>query len=108
MLEDLIADIPSGVVLSGLCPLPYLGFFVLGFGMIEEAQFDLDVEAGTLSSFSSCVSSFSKFLGTETEIFHCFFLSPRWSGSMKLLISSLIVRAWGGMSSFEKNCYYLS
>jgi len=105
---DLVADVPMRVVVPGVSARVEFWVFVLGDGVVCEAELDLGGGLGTLSNFCSWVSSFSKFLGTETLVFHCFLRSPRWSGSMSWLISSLMVRASRGMSSLEKNCSSLS
>lgn len=101
-------NIPICVIITSISSLEEQGLFILGNRLISEPQLDLLYFKLTFRSFCSCVYSFSKFFGTDTLVFHAFLRRPRWSGSIRLLISSLMVRAWKGISSLEKNCSYLS
>ena len=89
----LIADVPFSVIIPCLSARICNWILILRNRMVREAKLDLCCLYSTLSNFCSWVSSFSKFLGTDTLAFQFFFLSPRWSGSIRLLISSLMVFA---------------
>ena len=77
LAEDLIADVPLGVVIASVCAWVDDRINIFGDGMISEAKLDLNYKELTFSSFCSWVYSYSKLLGTDTLPFHSFFCSPR-------------------------------